>query len=184
MLSCMQIDTLLSLYVNNKLNKTLARFVELHLENCPKCMAKYETLKKALNDLTLVQDNIIDLNIDLSDTNAENEVLLRKRTKSLVQYLSPYLDSELSDEEGLKVKKYIVSNLEAREILEKMYKLKKALHSCFENSKSKIKIDYSKFIIRQLNIADEVSKYNGIPMSVSIFIMLFVICIVGVVFAF
>lgn len=181
-LTCNQMNTLLPLYVNQKLNKTMSKFVEMHLDMCPKCRAKYETLKNAFYELSMVIDYVSAINSSKADT--ENKIMIKNKTRSLIQYLSPYIDNELSDEDSLRVKKYIVTNLEARKALDNMYKLKKAIYECFEKSKNQIKKDYSKLIIKRLNFQEELehddSALRLIPI-VSVLLLIGVTCLFFVV---
>ena len=41
-LTCNQVITLLTFYIENKLNKNLSRQISEHLAICPKCMEKYQ----------------------------------------------------------------------------------------------------------------------------------------------
>ena len=98
--------------------------------------------------------------------------------------MSAYLDSELTDEESLRFKKYAIANPPVRGELEGMYKVKNALNTSFEKTKSDFKEDYSKNIIVKLDFEDTVYKPEPILKIASIFIFLFVFLSIGLIVVF
>lgn len=163
-LTCTQVSALLSFYIDDKLSAHLKQFVEEHLEVCPACRAKLEALKSMVKSLKEVHEKL-------------NKVETAKEDDSLtVQYnsfrtnLSAYVDNELSDEENIKVKKYVIANPKARKELENLYALKKAMQNSFERTKNDVKTDYSKLIMKQIDIHEEIYGYDSFARVVAIFV--------------
>jgi len=86
--------------------------------------------------------------------------------------LSAYVDNELTDEENIKVKKYVISNQKARQDLEKLYNLKKVLYNSFDKAKNEVKDDYSKFILKRIDIQEEIYGPDSFAKVVALFIVI------------
>lgn len=177
-LTCTQVSALLSFYVDNKLSNQLTEFVEAHLKVCPSCKAKYEALKIIVKNLREAHDQIT-----IQKSNAE-------KAKTSQQYeefqtnLSAYIDNELTDEENIKVKKYVISNAKARSDLEKLYNLKKVLHNSFERTKNETKEDYSKFILKRIDIQEEIYGPDSFAKVVALFITILTVFTISAVIIF
>lgn len=178
-LTCTQVSALLSFYLDDRLNDQLRQFVAAHLEICPTCRAKYEALKTMVNGLKEVHEKIITM-----------EPEQRQNSKDTPQYqefktnLSAYIDNELSDEDNIKVKKYVISNPVARKDLEKMYELKKVLHNSFEKSKNDFKCDYSKYILKRIDIQEEIYGSDSFAKVVALFIFIFLAFTISAIIIF
>ena len=57
-LNCNQVITLLTFYIENKLDNSLSRAVKVHLENCPACMEKYNKLKQIFQNFSEIKSKI------------------------------------------------------------------------------------------------------------------------------
>lgn len=168
-LTCTQVSALLSFYLDDKLSNQLKEFVEAHLEACPTCRAKFETLKNMLNSLREVHDKLVAIKAGCEEkfpTTQYDEFKIN---------LSAYIDNELNDSENIKMKKFIVSNPKARQELEQMYKLKKVLNTSFEKEKAEAKDDFSKILLRRIDIQEEVYASDSFARVVAIFILMFVV---------
>jgi len=144
-LSCNQVIALLTYFIENKLNKQLAKDIEYHLSICPNCNKKFEKLKKIMNNFSEISKKINDKS-EVKDDDYKNE----KRYEEFRDNLSAYIDNELSDEENLKIKKTTISNPIARKDLEDIYAFKKMLHQSFEKTRNDAKDDFSKKVLIQL----------------------------------
>ena len=133
-LTCSQVISLLSFYEEGKLTDALKYSVEEHLKKCPKCREIYMRSQKTVNNI-----------FDTYNT---------KQYESFKQNLSAYVDSELDEDESLRIKKTAISNPLARKDLEDMYAFKRMLHNSFERTKNEWKNDYSKLIINKLHHED------------------------------
>ena len=98
--------------------------------------------------------------------------------------LSAYIDNELTDEENIKVKKYVISNVKARSELENMYKLKRMLHNSFDKAKNEVRDDYSKYILKRIDIQEEIYEPDSFAKVVALFILIFTIFTLGAVVIF
>lgn len=164
-LTCTQVSALLSFYIDDKLSTQLKQFVESHLEVCPTCRAKLEALRSMVNSLKEVHEKLAVIksgNDESAEGNQYNEFKVN---------LSAYVDNELTDEENLKVKKYIISNAKAREDLERLYNLRKVLLSTFDKTKNEVKGDYANFILKRIDIQEEIYGPDSFAKVVAFFII-------------
>lgn len=163
-LTCTQVSALLSFYVDNKLSTQLTQFVEAHLKICPACKAKCEALKLIVKNLREAHEKMSNIGPS-SETSASNA-----QYEEFQANLSAYIDNELTDEENIKVKKYVISNAKARGDLEKLYNLKKVMHNSFERTKNEVKDDYSKFVLKRIDIQEEIYGPDSFARVVALFI--------------
>lgn len=168
-LTCTQVSALLSFYIDDKLSSQLKQFVEAHLSICPTCRMKLETLRSMVTSLRAAQDHLS----TIKSGNEEN--LNSPQYDEFKINLSAYIDNELNDEDNIKVKKYIVSNPRARQEIESMYNLKKALHNAFEKTKNEAKDDFSKYIMSKIDMQEEV--YGPDPFAKVVAIMFFLVVV-------
>lgn len=164
-LTCTQVSALLAFYIDDKLSAQLKQFVEAHLKICPTCSAKLAALQSMVKGLKEVHERLATIKSN-DDT---EEVAYREDFKV---NLSGYVDNELTDEENLKVKKYVISNPKAREELEKLYSLKKVLYSSFEKSKNDVREDFSKHILRRIDIQEEMETPDSFIKVITLMIIL------------
>jgi anti-sigma factor RsiW len=166
-LTCTQVSALLPFYIDDKLSIQLKQFVDTHLEVCPSCRAKLQALKNMVVNLKEIHEKIAEV---------ESEEQFNKATSHYDEFktnLSAYVDNELNDEENIKVKKYIISNLKAREELENLYNLRKILNNSFEKIKNESKEDYSKHILKRIDIQEEIYGPDPFAKVVALFIVIF-----------
>lgn len=163
-LTCSQMDVLISFYIEGDLSNSLKKQVEEHIKSCTTCRAKYDIIKGLISDLK---------NSVTSDTNSQKQATNSSKATS-EQYrifknnLSAYIDNELTDEENIKIKKFTINNLNARADLENSYNIRKIMNNSFKKTRNEIKNDYSKSIIRQLELEDEA--ITGIHPSIKLLI--------------
>jgi len=149
-LSCDQVSALMTFYIEDRLSTKLAEYVQQHLDICPVCREKYNKLINVVKKYSNIKNNISINN----DTDFENS-FITKQYEEFKSNLSAYIDNELNDIENIKIKKITISNPLARQDLEKMYTLKKILHSSFDKTKNDFKSDFSKNIINQIQNSKE-----------------------------
>jgi len=126
-LTCRQVETLLSFYIDGDLNYKLRRQIENHLLNCESCTLKYETLKKLLGEF----ENSYR---ELDKVVASSVSIVNDQYKTFRDNLSAYVDNELTDEENIKLKKYTISKPFARKELQSIYTLRKLMADNFEKT--------------------------------------------------
>ena len=165
-LTCTQVSALLSFYIDDKLSSQLKQFVEAHLATCPTCRAKLDALSNMVKSLKEVHEKIANLKPEQQETPNSEQYNIFKTN------LSAYVDNELSDEENIKVKKYVISNTKARQELENMYNLKKVLSNSFERTKNEMKEDYSHYILNRIDIQEEVYSPDSFAKVVALFIVI------------
>lgn len=166
-LTCSQVGALLSFYLDDKLNDQLKQFVNAHLDACPTCRAKLDSLKNMVNGLREVHERLKDIK-----TESETENFQSTQYDLFKMNLSAYVDNELCDEDNIKVKKYVISNPKARKDLENLYSLKKLLSNSFEKAKNESKEDYSKFILKRIDIQEEIYGQDSFAKVVALFIVI------------
>lgn len=145
-ITCTQMDVLLSFYIEGDLSKGLKAKVEEHLKNCPTCRAKLEIISSLLKDLKESVEN-------------EQEEVLSSTTNSQYRLfqnnLSAYVDNELPQEENIKIKKFTINNKKARKELENTYSIRKLMNDSFQKTKSESRQDFSKNVMKQLDLSND-----------------------------
>lgn len=149
-LTCAQMDVLISFYIDGDLSKALKSQVEEHLRECSNCRAKYDIIKSMLSDLKN--------SFDMQEEYAPSEVsssCTSQQYRLFKNNLSAYIDNELDTEDNIKIKKFTINNKSARKALEDSYNIKKLLNSSFTKTKSDVKQDFSRSVLRQLELEEE-----------------------------
>ena len=144
-ITCAQMDVLLSFYIEGDLSKGLKTKVEEHLKTCPSCQAKYEIIKSMVEELKTTVDN--------KEKVYSNSI--NSQYRIFQDNLSAYIDNELPSNESIKIKKYTINNKKARKDLENTYNIRRLMNESFNKTKCDAKQDFSKKVIRQLNLNDE-----------------------------
>lgn len=145
-ITCAQMDVLISFYIEGDLSKTLKAKVEEHLKKCSVCRAKYDIIKTMLQDLK----DSLDENEPEVVTSATNS-----QYRLFQNNLSAYIDNELPPEENIKIKKFTINNKKARKELENTYNIRKLMNDSFHKTKSEFRQDFSKNVMKQLDLNNE-----------------------------
>lgn len=146
-ITCNQFEGLLSFYLNDNLGDNLKNMVEEHLKNCPHCKMKYDVLHTIIDDIKDAYEQFINGDDYIVKNNEKEE----EEDSHPMSELSAYIDNELSDEHSVKLRKKIVSKPKLRQKIDKLYKIRQFMSTSFREQKNKLKTDYSKNIIRNLN---------------------------------
>lgn len=147
-ITCLQMDVLISFYIEGDLSESLKEKVEEHLRECPACRAKLNIIKSLFAD------------IKPSKKSDKKEEVYSTNTHSSHQYqffrknLSAYIDNELPEEDNVKIRKYTISNKKARKDLEDSYNIRKLMRNSFRKTKSESKPDFSKNVMKHINSDD------------------------------
>lgn len=176
-LTCSQVIALLSFYMDGNTSRQVTDFIQAHLCSCKSCRDKYILMAK-------ISEEFIDAKEQIDSVKSEKTVLSSAYNDNFKEKMSAYLDSELSDEESLKFKKYAIANLPIRYELEDMYKVKNALNNSVERTKNDFKDDFTKDIIVKLDIKDAVNMQEPLLKVASIFIFLFVFASIWLIVKF
>lgn len=153
-LTCAQMDVLISFYIDGDLSKSLKSQVEDHLKECSNCRAKYDIIKSMLSDLK----NSYDIQKEFAPYHANlnsADFATSKQYRLFKNNLSAYIDNELDTEENIKIKKFTINNINARKALEDSYNIKRLMNDSFKKTKSEVKQDFSKSVLKQLELEEE-----------------------------
>lgn len=147
-LTCTQMDVLISFYIEGDLSASLKMQVEEHLKSCASCRAKFDIIKSMLSDLkkSVNVDSRKNKNSDFMIKNDSQQYNLFKKE------LSAYIDNELSSDENIKIKKFTINNPQARKDLQDNYNIRKLMNDSFNKTKFESKQDFSKNILKKLEI--------------------------------
>lgn len=151
-LTCAQMDVLISFYIDGDLSNTLKSQVEEHIKLCPTCRAKFDIIKSML--LELKQNTTEEIGIFPKTSQNKNS---SQQYRIFKNNLSAYIDNELNENENLKVKKFAINNKDARKDLENTYNIRKLMNESFKKSKNESKRDFSKHVLRQLELENEIA---------------------------
>lgn len=177
-LTCSQMDVLISFYIEEELSNALREQVELHLKECSTCRAKFEIIKSMLGELQKKFDTE-----DLDECKEHSVVKKNSAETNTQQYrifksnLSAYIDNELTNEENIKIKKFTINNKQARKELEDSYNIRRLMNDSFNKSKNDVRNDFSKNIMKHLELEDEVSLgiHPAVKLIITFMISVFVI---------
>ena len=150
-LSCSQIDILISFYLENELSPCLKQKFEEHLAQCKTCSEKYKIIKTAFSEMrTSTLSEGFDNSNDNYHTTSHCNILDTK--------ISEYIDNELSNDENIKIKKFTITNKLARKELEDSYNIRRLMSDSYKKTKAEAKQDYTKIILKQLELEHEIPK--------------------------
>lgn len=147
-LTCSQVEMLLSFYFDGELKENLRTKVEEHLNICPVCKQKYETLVSLLADL---RESVAEACKTPQKVRSIANGGLEEGS-DFRENLSAYVDNELNDEDNIKIKKLTINNKKARKFLEDSYALKHVLNNAYTKTKNDMRADYTKNILKALDI--------------------------------
>ncbi len=147
-ITCTQMDVLISFYIEGDLSKVLKGKVEEHLKNCPTCRAKFEIINSLLKDLKESVEN---------EQEEALSTIQNSQYRLFQNNLSAYVDNELPPEENIKIKKFTINNKKARKELENTYSIRKLMNDSFQKTKSESRQDFSKNVMKQLDMSSEVN---------------------------
>lgn len=150
-LTCAQMDVLISFYIDGDLSSALKAQVEEHMKNCATCRAKYDIIKSMISDLK----NNFDLESEPSVTKPYSTKVTSQQYRLFKNDLSAYIDNELPSDENIKIKKFTINNAQARQDLEDSYNIRKLLNDSFRKTKAEARHDFSKNVLRQLELEEE-----------------------------
>ena len=150
-LTCAQMDVLISFYIDGDLSNALKSQVEEHIKLCPTCRAKFDIVKSMSFE---IKNNIKIQKEILPKTNNQ---INSEQYRIFKTNLSAYVDNELSEDDNLKIKKFAINNRNARRDLESTYNIRKLMNESFRKSKTDSKRDFSKHVIRQIKLEDEIA---------------------------
>ncbi|MBQ3641237.1 zf-HC2 domain-containing protein [bacterium] len=144
---CKKIEAMLCSYIEHKLSDEEMCYVENHFAKCPECYQKYLEMKEIIGNLHY---EYVKLMKEL-DKIEENKIFNLKEYDNFYQNISPYIDDELSYDDSIKFRKYILKSKPARTKLSDAYGLKNNIKNSINSYKDGLKnINFSKNIIKRL----------------------------------
>ena len=165
-ITCLQMDVLISFYIDGDLSETLKEKVEEHLRDCPTCRAKLNIISSLFADLR--NANKCNKQEEVYSTNVHST----KQYKFFKNNLSAYIDNELPEEDSIKMKKYTIGNKTARKELENAFLIKKLMQNSFKKTEAETKPDFSKNIIKQLSVQEKNElKFNPVILVAFAFVV-------------
>ena len=176
---CKKVLSLLSYFIEEKLDEEDSFLVEAHLMKCGECYKKYLEMKSVINNLHF---EYVKLKDELNNIDSENTFNIRDYEK-FYNNISPYIDNELSYDESVKFRRYLLNSKAARGELSSAYGLRNNIKQSVNALKNNLNINFSKKIIKQLkkenaDSFEEMYKRAAITIGLSI-LTLSVITIIG-----
>ena len=139
---CKKVTSMLSLYIDDRLNEEHKSFVEDHFKICPSCYQKYKEIKSIIENLRLSYEKVLKQAEKIENANLFN---IREYEKFYYN-ISSYIDNELSDEESINFRKYLLKSKSARNDLKNAYNLKIQIDDSVDKCKEQMNVDLSKKI--------------------------------------
>lgn len=178
-LDCKKVTSMLLSYIEHKLTDEERLFVENHFRCCSDCYTKYLEMKEIVKNLHFEYEKLLK---DFERVEA-NQIFNIREYETFYKNISPYIDDELSYDDSIKFRKYLLKSKQARNELANAYNLRNNIRHSTAVFKDNININFSKKIIKQLKnenkyTFDEVYKRAaliiGIMLSTLIIISFFV----------
>lgn len=147
-LTCGQMDILVSFYLENELSSCLKKQFEEHLDECESCRSKFEVIKSMFAEIGSFSGTGIVNGFDDDYKTSVHENIFSSK-------LSEYIDNELPSDENIKIKKYAITNKQARKELEDSYNIRRLMSDSYKRTKAEAKQDYTKSILKRLELEEE-----------------------------
>ena len=162
-ITCLQMDVLISFYIDGDLSESLKAKVEEHLKNCSVCRTKLNIISSLFSDLKKTDDKQEDVYSTIPHSSHQYQFFKNN--------LSAYVDNELPEEDSIKMKKYTITNKNARKDLEDVYKIRKLMRDSYKKSKMESKPDFLKSVIKQIDADINELKFNPLIIISSAFLI-------------
>lgn len=176
-ITCKQFEELIPFFLNNELSDNLKNAFIEHLHNCPNCHLKFNMLNSIVNDLKDAYNKLMcdsptedDSIIDISAENTSNEF------SDIHNNLSAYIDNELNDDINVQIRRNIISKPALRKKIEKLYNIRKLMSDSFNDEKSRLKTDFAKNIVKNL----QTSKQNPSESYVQCFVFIGIVISIAI----
>ena len=143
---CKKISSLIELYVEGKLNIHDRMSVEQHLADCPFCRDKYVRMKDTIKNLRSSYEHLLE---EFEKIEQDN-VFKIKEHEIFYANISSYIDNELSYDDSVNFRKYLLKSKTARRKLEEAYSLENSLKTTFSEYCDNLRINYAKKITERI----------------------------------
>lgn len=143
---CKKITSMLLSYIEHKLSDEDRLFVENHFKYCSDCYTKYLEMKKIVKNLHFEYEKLLN---EFERVEA-NQLFNIREYETFYKNISPYIDDELSYDESIKFRKYLLKSKPARVELANAYTLRNNIRHSTAVFKDNLNVNFSKKIIKQL----------------------------------
>ncbi len=143
---CKKITSMLLSYIEHKLSDEDRLFVENHFKYCSDCYTKYLEMKKIVKNLHFEYEKLLN---EFERVEA-NQLFNIREYETFYKNISPYIDDELSYDESVKFRKYLLKSKPARVELANAYTLRNNIRHSTAVFKDNLNVNFSKKIIKQL----------------------------------
>ncbi len=167
---CKKVTSMLSMYIENKLEEKDKLLIENHFMFCSDCYQKYLEMKNIMENLHLEYKKMLN---EFERIEA-NKMFNIREYEVFYQNISPYIDDELCYDDSIKFRKYLLKSKPARAELATAYGLKNNIRHSIAMYKDNLNINFSKNIIKKLkeetkDSFDNVYKRAGIVLAFMVF---------------
>lgn len=153
-LTCKQVDSMISLYIDEKLTDEHKALLERHFAQCPFCYQKYLNMKNIIENLKVSYEKIVK---DVETVETANLFNIRDYEK-FYNNVSAYVDNELDYEESIDFRKYLLKSKSARNDLKNMYIMQNHIKDSFTQCILNCEANLSKKVISELKKEQQVNK--------------------------
>lgn len=143
---CKKVISMLSLYIENKLDDDDRLFIENHFLECSSCYQKYIEMKEIISNLHFEYEKLL----NEFERIESNKMFNIREYEMFYKNISPYIDDELCYDESIKFRKYLLKSKPARAELASAYGLKNNIRSSVAMFKDNLNINFSKKVIKKL----------------------------------
>lgn len=143
---CKKVISMLSLYIENKLDDDDRLFIENHFLECSSCYQKYIEMKEIISNLHFEYEKLL----NEFERIESNKMFNIREYEMFYKNISPYIDDELCYDESIKFRKYLLKSKPARAELASAYGLKNNIRSSVAMFKDNLNINFSKKVMKKL----------------------------------
>ena len=143
---CKKVSSMLSLYIDDKLDYQEYLFIEEHLTNCNECYKKYLYLKSLIKNLKDSYKQILEL---AAKKQKQKTFSIREHEKFMRQ-ISPYVDNELNAQDCFEFRKYLMKSKSAQKELKNTYIIQKEMKKAFDAAKKNFSPTVSRSVIKTI----------------------------------
>lgn len=133
-------------YIEHKLSDEDRMFVEEHFKYCSDCYTKYLEMKEIVKNLHFEYQKLLN---EFERVEA-SQIFNIREYENFYKNISPYIDDELSYDDSIQFRKYLLKSKPARTELANAYNLKNNIRHSTAVFKDNLNVNFSKKIIKQL----------------------------------
>lgn len=158
---------MISLYIDNRLNDEHKSMVEAHFKICPKCYQKYKEIKMVVENIKLSTEKVLK---KVEGVEAVSLFNIREYEK-FYKNISAYIDNELTYNESVNFRKYLLQSKAARTEFRHACNLQSKVNECVTDCIEGSELDLSRKIVKEIMDEHKSKKFNfNILLKVAILI--------------